>query len=64
MTLYVPDHLVDNFDPDPLGEAKFKRSQNKSPADRLCVVSALGQQDNPDADAIASLMMYTLMQSR
>lgn len=45
-------------------EAKFKLSQNKSPADRLRVVSALGQQDNPDADAIASLMMNTLMQSR
>lgn len=87
------DHLVDTFDPDPLGEAgtrhmrqderagmlvhihcfalemqrveaKFKLSQNKSPADRLRVVSALGQQDNPDADAIASLMMNTLMQSR
>lgn len=87
------DHLLDTFDPDPLGEqgtrhmrrdervsmlaqihcfaldmqgvdAKFKLSQNKSQADRLRVVSALGQQDHPDADAIASLMMNTLMQGR
>ncbi|MCX9156276.1 FMN-binding negative transcriptional regulator [Niveibacterium sp. 24ML] len=87
------DHLIDTFDPDPLGEtgtrhlrqderagmqahihcfaldmqrveAKFKLSQNKSPADRLRVISALGQQDNPDADAIASLMMNTLATGR
>jgi len=87
------DHLIDTFDPDPLGEqgtrhlrqdersgmlahihcfalamqrveAKFKLSQNKSEADRLRVVSALGQHDIADADEVASLMINTLMQSR
>ena len=45
-------------------EAKFKLSQNRSPADRQRVIGALGQQDDAEAQAVAGLMLGMLTQTR
>lgn len=42
-------------------EAKFKLSQNRSPEDRQRVIAQLGQDEHPDAQALAGLMLEDLV---
>ena len=41
-------------------DGKFKLSQNKTLADRQHVISALGQQEDPEAQAVAGMMLSAL----
>ncbi len=43
-------------------ESKFKLSQNKATTDRQRIISALGQQDDSEAQAVAGLMLSRLTQ--
>lgn len=42
-------------------QAKFKLSQNRSAEDRQRVIAQLGQDDHPDAQALAGLMLQDLL---
>lgn len=44
-------------------EAKFKLSQNRTPEDRQRVIAHLGQQEHPDAQVLAGLMLEDLTRS-
>lgn len=42
-------------------QAKFKLSQNRSPEDRQRVIAQLGQDEHPDSQALAGLMLEDLV---